>query len=180
MDGVYVPNISFGFDFIAAMRRSSSLPIDVHMMTICPGKYVKELKECGAASVTVHHDIGTVDEVVKVLKDIKEAGMRAAIALRPKFPAKDIIPFLPYIDMALVMTVEPGFGGQSFMEDMLPKIREIRELAPELDIQVDGGIKAATASLCVGAGANVFVVGTASFRAPDMKEAIDEIRAKAR
>ncbi len=180
MDGVYVPNISFGFDFIAAMRRSSSLPIDVHMMTICPGKYVKELKECGAASVTVHHDIGTVDEVVKVLKDIKEAGMRAAIALRPKFPAKDIIPFLPYIDMALVMTVEPGFGGQSFMEDMLPKIREIRELAPELDIQVDGGIKAATASLCAGAGANVFVVGTASFRAPDMKEAIDEIRAKAR
>ena len=180
MDGVYVPNISFGFDFIAAMRRSSSLPIDVHMMTICPGKYVKELKECGAASVTVHHDIGTVDEVVKVLKDIKEAGMRAAIALRPKLPAKDIIPFLPYIDMALVMTVEPGFGGQSFMEDMLPKIREIRELAPELDIQVDGGIKAATASLCAGAGANVFVVGTASFRAPDMKEAIDEIRAKAR
>ena len=180
MDGVYVPNISFGFDFIAAVHRSSSLPIDVHMMTVCPGKYVKELKECGAASVTVHHDIGTVDEVVKTLKDIKEAGMRAAIALRPKFPAEDFLPFLPYIDMALVMTVEPGFGGQSFMEDMLPKIRKIRDMAPDIDIQVDGGIKAATAPLCAGAGANVFVVGTASFCAPDMKEAVSEIRAKAR
>ena len=180
MDGVYVPNISFGFDFIAAAHRSSSLPIDAHMMTVCPGKYIKELKESGSSSVTVHHDIGTEDEVISVLKDIKGAGMRAAIALRPKFPAEDIIPFLPYIDMALVMTVEPGFGGQSFMHDMLSKIEKIRSFAPSLKIQVDGGIKAETASLCAGAGANVFVVGTASFRAPDMKEAVCEIRAKAR
>lgn len=180
MDGVYVPNMSFGFDFIAAVHRSSSLPIDVHMMTVCPGKYIKELKECGAFSVTVHHDIGSTEEVIAVLEDIKSAGMRAAVALRPKFPAEDILPFLPYIDMALVMTVEPGFGGQSFMEDMIPKIRKIREFAPDIDIQVDGGIKASTAPLCAEAGADVFVVGTASFRAPDMKEAIDEIRAKAR
>ncbi len=180
MDGVYVPNISFGFDFISAVHRSSDLPIDVHMMTVCPGKYIKELKEAGAASVTVHHDIGGTEEVIKILKDIRDAGMRSAVALRPKFPAEDVVPFLPYVDMILVMTVEPGFGGQSFMEDMLPKIRRIREMAPAVPIQVDGGIKAATAKSCAAAGADVFVVGTASFKAPDMKSAIEEIRESAR
>ncbi|MBE6563399.1 MAG: ribulose-phosphate 3-epimerase [Ruminococcaceae bacterium] len=175
MDGVYVPNISFGFDFIKAVRSVSSLTIDAHMMTVCPGKYIKELKAAGADIVTVHHDIGTADEVKKILSDIRGAGMKAALALRPKFPASDIEEFLPYIDMALVMTVEPGFGGQSFMADMLPKIREIRKMAPSLDIQVDGGINAETAALCAEAGANIFVVGTASFRAPDMKAALDGI-----
>lgn len=176
MDGVYVPNISFGFDFIGAVHESSSLPIDCHMMTFCPGKYVKELKACGAAGVTVHHDIAETSEVIKILWDIKNEGMKAAVALRPKFPASDILPFLPYIDMALVMTVEPGFGGQKFMTDMLPKIKEIRDAAPELDIQVDGGINEMTSALCAEAGANIFVVGTASFRAPDMGEAISKIR----
>lgn len=176
MDGVYVPNISFGFDFIAAVARSSSLPIDAHMMTVRPQKYIKELAAAGCANVTIHHDIAPEDEVIRSLCAIKDAGMRASLALRPAFPAEDIIPFLPYIDMALVMTVEPGFGGQKFMKNMLPKIEAIRRMAPRLDIQVDGGINAETASLCAAAGANVFVVGTASFRAPDMKEAIDSIR----
>jgi len=176
MDGVYVPNISFGFDVIAAMSGSCSLPIDVHMMTVCPQKYIKELKDCGAASVTIHHDIAPEDEVKAALVAIKEAGMRSAIALRPAFPAEDVFPFLPYIDMALVMTVEPGFGGQSFMEDMLPKIAAIREASFDLDIEVDGGINAATGAKCAEAGANVFVAGTSLFRAPDMKEAIKELR----
>ena len=180
MDGVYVPNISFGFDFISAVHKSSSLPIDAHMMTVVPGKYIGELKKAGAVSVTVHHDIAPADEVVKILQNIRGEGLRAAIALRPKFPAEDILPFLPYIDMALVMTVEPGFGGQKFMRDMLPKIEKIRGFAPDLDIQVDGGINAETAALCAAAGANIFVVGTASFRAPDMKDAIDKIREAAR
>lgn len=175
MDGVYVPNISFGFDFIKAVRSVSNLPIDAHMMTVCPGKYINELKAAGADIVTVHHDIGDASEVKQILADIRAAGMKAAIALRPKFPASDIEKFLPYIDMALVMTVEPGFGGQSFMSDMLPKIREIREMAPTLDIQVDGGINAQTAALCAEAGANIFVVGTASFRAPDMAKALSDI-----
>ena len=166
MDGVYVPNISFGFDFISAVHRSSALPIDAHMMTVVPGKYIGELKRAGAVSVTVHHDIAPAEDVIKILEDIRAEGMRAAVSLRPKFPAQDILPFLPHIDMALVMTVEPGFGGQKFMADMLPKIEAIRGFAPELDIQVDGGINAETASLCAKAGANVFVVGTASFRAP--------------
>ncbi len=176
MDGVYVPNISFGFDFIKAAGSVVDIPVDVHMMTVCPQKYIKELKDSGACSVTIHHDIAPEPDVIKALWEIKNEGMRAAVALRPKFPASDIEPFLPYIDMALVMTVEPGFGGQKFMEDMLPKIRKIRDAAPDIDIQVDGGINEATAALCAEAGANVFVVGTASFRAPDMKEAIKKIR----
>ena len=180
MDGVYVPNISFGFDFIRAVHESSPLPIDAHMMTVAPGKYIRELKEAGASSVTIHHDIASEEEVIRTLCDIEEAGMRAAIALRPAFPAEEIAPFLPYIDMALVMTVEPGFGGQKFMDGMIPKIKKIRGMAPELDIQVDGGINETTAALCAAAGANVFVVGTASFRAPDMAEAIDKIRKSAK
>ncbi len=179
MDGVYVPNISFGFDFIKAAKSAASIPVDVHMMTVCPQKYIKELKACGADSVTIHHDIAPESDIIKALWEIKNEGMRAAIALRPKFPAEDIKPYLPYIDMALVMTVEPGFGGQKFMSDMLPKIAAIREMSPDVDIQVDGGINQETASLCAEAGANVFVVGTASFRAPDMKEAIDKIRLSA-
>ena len=180
MDGVYVPNISFGFDFIAAVHRASSLPIDCHMMTVCPQKYVSVLKDAGVSSVTIHHDIAPEADVIKALWDIKNAGMASALALRPKFPAEDIKPFLPYIDMALIMTVEPGFGGQKFMEDMLPKIAAVREMAPELDIEVDGGIKAETISLCAKAGANVFVAGTALFRAQDMRDATNELKENAR
>lgn len=179
MDGVYVPNISFGFDFIKAAGSVVDVPVDVHMMTVCPQKYIKELAACGAASVTIHHDIAPESEVIGALCAIRDAGMKAAVSLRPAFPAEDIVPFLPYIDMALVMTVEPGFGGQKFMEDMLPKIRAIREMAPDLLIQVDGGINERTAALCAEAGADVFVVGTASFRADDMKCAIEKIRLNA-
>lgn len=176
MDGVYVPNISFGFDFIKAVGTVSDIPLDVHMMTVCPQKYIDVLKKAGSCNVTVHHDIAERETVIETLCAIRSAGMKASIALRPKYSASYVIPFLPYADMVLVMTVEPGFGGQSFMEDMLPKIREIRKLAPDVDIQVDGGINKNTAALCADAGANVFVVGTASFGAPDMKAAIDDVR----
>lgn len=179
MDGVYVPNMSFGFDVIKAINTVSTVPLDVHMMTVCPQKYIEVLRAAGADNVTVHHDIADEKEIIKMLCDIKNAGMKASVALRPKFPASDILPFLPYIDMALVMTVEPGFGGQKFMRDMLCKISEIRNMSPEISIQVDGGISCETAGLCAEAGADVFVVGTASFTAPDMKEACDKIRGAA-
>ncbi len=176
MDGVYVPNISFGFDTIAAAKSSCTLPIDAHMMTVCPQKYIRRLHESGCSMVTIHHDIGDEKTVKDTLRAIKEEGMLVGLALRPAFPASDIEPFLPYIDVALVMTVEPGFGGQKFMKNMLPKIVSIRKMAPRLDIQVDGGINAETAALCAAAGANMFVVGTASFRAPDMARAVASIR----
>ena len=176
MDGVYVPNMSFGFDFIKSVAGASRIPADVHMMTCCPGKYIDVLKAAGADNVTIHHDIGTREDVIGILKDIKSKGMKASISLRPQFPAEDIEPFLPYIDMALVMTVEPGFGGQKFMADMLEKIAKIRKMAPDLDIQVDGGINSETAALCAKSGANVFVAGTSLFGADDMKTAVDNIK----
>lgn len=179
MDGVYVPNISFGFDFIKAVGTVTPLPLDVHMMTVKPGAYIEELKSAGAANVTVHHDIGDVSAVREILENIKKAGMKASLSLRPAFPAEDVLPFLDLVDMFLVMTVEPGFGGQKFMADMLPKIEKLRTIAPKADIEVDGGINAETAAMCARAGANVFVVGTSSFRAPDMRAAVTDIRSSA-
>ena len=180
MDGVYVPNISFGFPVISPIGALTKLPLDVHMMTVCPEKYVDRLAEAGAASVTIHTDHTDGETVRDTLKAIRSAGMRAAAALRPKQPASDLDPYLELIDMALIMTVEPGFGGQKFMRDMMPKVRAVREalnrVNPSCGIQVDGGIGASTVSEAAGAGANIFVVGTASFRAPDMAEALRSFR----
>ena len=183
MDGVYVPNISFGFPVIRQISKISALPLDVHMMTSCPGKYVDVLAESGASIVTVHSDAVEPDELGRTLRAIRDAGMTPALALRPPCPAEDILPYAELLGMVLVMTVEPGFGGQKFMADMMPKVREVREILdrvnPSCEIEVDGGIGDATVSQAALAGANVFVVGTASFRASDMKEAVRTIRGKA-
>ncbi len=184
MDGMFVPNMSFGFDIVKLMHGVTKMPMDVHMMTSAPQKYIEVLRDAGAAMVTIHNDIGLSDEeLIEALKKIRECGMRAAISLRPKIPAESIFPLLPYVDMVLVMTVEPGFGGQKFMADMLPKIAAIRYEADrrgmDLDIQVDGGINEENAARTAAVGANIFVVGTASFRAPDMKEALDKVKAAA-
>jgi len=179
MDGIYVPNISFGFDIVSKIRKVTTLPLDVHMMTAAPQKYIDVLKKAGADSVTLHTDVMPKDELIKTLEYIRSLGMGAAVSLRPKCPAEDCFDFVPYCDMILVMTVEPGFGGQSFMEDMMPKVSAIRayldEHKPECDIQVDGGIAAGTIAKAAAAGANVFVIGTASFRADDMKEALTSL-----
>ena len=179
MDGVYVPNISFGFDIIKQIHAVTDLPLDVHMMTVRACDYIDTLKKAGASSITLHSDTLEQEEMIETLKYIKSLGMKAAVSLKPKYPASDVFPFVPYIDMVLVMTVEPGFGGQSFMEDMMPKVSAIRayldEHKPECDIQVDGGIAAGTIAKAAEAGANVFVIGTASFRADDMKEALTSL-----
>ncbi|MBQ4607793.1 MAG: ribulose-phosphate 3-epimerase [Clostridia bacterium] len=181
MDGVYVPNLSFGFDIISKLRTVSNLYFDVHMMTVCPEKYLEVLKKAGASSVNIHSDVLSKEKTIETLKAIKALGMDAAVALKPKVAAEEIADFIPYCDMVLVMTVEPGFGGQKFMADMMPKVKAIREMAntvkPELNIQVDGGVSAANIAQCAEAGANVFVVGTSSFRAPDMQAALAEMKA---
>ena len=181
MDGVYVPNLSFGFDIISKLRTVSNLYFDVHMMTVCPEKYLEVLKKAGASSVNIHSDVLPKEKTIETLKAIKALGMDAAVALKPKVAAEEIADFIPYCDMVLVMTVEPGFGGQKFMADMMPKVKAIREMAnavkPELNIQVDGGVSAANIARCAEAGANVFVVGTSSFRAPDMQAALAEMKA---
>lgn len=179
MDGVYVPNISFGFDIIKQIHASTTLPLDVHMMTVRASDYIDTLKKAGAASITLHSDTMEQEELIETLKYIKSLGMNAAVSLKPKCPASEVFPFVPYIDMVLVMTVEPGFGGQKFMSDMMPKVREIRNYLdankPECEIQVDGGVAAGTIAECTAAGANLFVVGTAAFKAGDMTDAVSRL-----
>ena len=177
MDGVYVPNLSIGFDLLAQVRKVTDLPIDAHMMTVCPERYIERLSEAGADIVTVHNDIADADTIIGICEDIHSYGMMAAIALKPSVPAEDVLPFIDCCDMILVMTVEPGFSGQSFM-DMTDKIRKIREYLGDrtVSIQVDGGINAETAALCASAGANVFVVGSAAYRSEDMKATLTSIK----
>ena len=181
MDGVYVPNISFGFDIISKIHTVTSLPLDVHMMTSVPERYLQELKNAGAFSVTIHNDVMETEKLIKTLEEIKSLGMKAAVSLKPKVRAEEVEALIPLCSMVLIMTVEPGFGGQKFMEDMLPKISAIRNMAektnPTMDIQVDGGIGTGNIGACAKAGANIFVVGTSSFRAPDMKAALSEMKA---
>ena len=183
MDGVYVPNISFGFDIIGKMVSVSSVPVDVHMMTVAPWKYLDALKNAGAYSVTIHSDVGDVCARRDALARIRALGMKAAVALKPAYPAEDVADVIDLCDMILVMTVEPGFGGQKFMENMIPKIRDVKRIARragvDVSVQVDGGIKADNIGLCAAAGADNFVVGTAFFGADDKKERYGELRAAA-
>ena len=180
MDGVYVPNMSFGFDMLKAIRKLTQLPIDAHMMTVHPEMYIQRLSECGADIVTVHNDIAPEEQIIEMLESINSYGMMSGIALKPKVPAEAVLPFIDCVDMILVMTVEPGFSGQRFM-DMSDKIREIKKyIGPRnISIEVDGGIKAETAPICAEAGANVFVIGSAAYAAPSMKDAVENVRSAA-
>ena len=177
MDGVYVPNISFGFDVIKKINSKTELFLDVHMMTCCPERYIERLRDCGADSVTIHDG---VCDTGAVLEKIKSCGMKAALALKPAESPEIIKDYADIVDMVLIMTVEPGFGGQSFMSDMLGKISAVRDMLEsrgrDVDIQVDGGINTGNARLCAEHGANVFVAGTALFGADDMKKEIGNMR----
>ena len=168
MDGVYVPNISFGFDIIEKICSVVTVPVDVHMMTVVPEKYLERLRDAGAYSVTVHSDIGDADKVAGILKDVRALGMKAAVALKPAFGAECVRDLIPLCDMVLVMTVKPGFGGQRFMERMLPKIAAVRQMAdrdnPAVSVQVDGGVKLDNVGEVLDAGANVIVAGSAVFK----------------
>ncbi len=183
MDGVYVPNISFGFDIIEKICSVVTVPVDVHMMTVVPEKYLERLRDAGAYSVTVHSDIGDADKVAGILKDVRALGMKAAVALKPAFGAECVRDLIPLCDMVLVMTVEPGFGGQRFMERMLPKIAAVRQMAdrdnPALSVQVDGGVNVSNIGSCAVAGADNFVVGTSFFRSGDLPRAAASLKAAA-
>ena len=178
MDGHFVPNMSFGMPVIEALRKHSDIVFDVHLMIVNPEKYVDRFIDAGADIVTFHLEAAQDSEAL--LKRIRERGKKAAISIKPATPAEAVFPLLDYCDMVLVMTVEPGYGGQSFMHDMLPKIEKIRaEITRrdlDVDIQVDGGINPETAKLTVNAGANVLVAGSSVFKAQDIKGAIDALR----
>ena len=168
MDGVFVPNISFGMPIISAVRKCTNLILDVHAMIVEPQKFVEEFIKCGADIVTFH--IEAVDDKTarEIIALVKGKGKKVGISIKPKTPVSAIIPYISEIDMVLVMTVEPGFGGQSFMEDTMPKVTEIRaysnKIGKSLDIEVDGGINDTTIGASARAGANIFVLGTAFFK----------------
>ena len=180
MDGIYVPNISIGFEILKAVRKITDLPIDCHMMTVKPEKYIETLANAGADIITVHNDIADEASIIEMIEEIHNYGLMAAVALKPRVPAEAVLPFIDHVDMILVMTVEPGFSGQSFM-DMSDKIRKVKSYIGErsVSIQVDGGINADTAAVCAAAGANVFVVGSASYKAESMKDALSRVKTSA-
>lgn len=165
MDGHFVPNISIGAPVIAALDKVCDTPFDVHLMISDPLFYIDDFIKAGADIITFH--IECESDIAKTIDKIVDAGCKAALAVKPNTPIEAVYPYLDKLSMVLVMTVEPGFGGQSFMESTMPKIKELRAKCPELDIQVDGGINADTIKIAGRAGANVFVAGSAVFKSDD-------------
>ena len=171
MDGLFVPNISIGLPVVAAIRRVTKLTLDVHLMIDRPIRYVEAFCKAGADILTIHVEADTPENTLAALKRIRELGVIPAISVKPKTPAEAVLPFLDLCGLILVMTVEPGFGGQSFMADMMPKLRMIRtwidRYNPGCELEVDGGVNLETAMVCRENGANVLVAGSAWFKAED-------------
>ena len=171
MDGLFVPNISIGIPVVAAIRGITELPLDVHLMIDRPIRYVERFCKAGADILTVHVEADTEENTRRALEIIRDLGVRPAICVKPKTPAEAVLPFIDLCSLILVMTVEPGFGGQSFMADMMPKVEKIRayinEKNPACELEVDGGVNEQTAEVCKAAGANVLVAGSAYFKAAD-------------
>lgn len=181
MDGHFVPNITLGAPLVKCLRKCSDLVFDVHLMISDPQKYIPDFAKAGADVITFHLESdGDVDKTIDLIRSL---GCVPAVALKPATPAEAVFPYLDKLGMVLVMTVEPGFGGQSFMHDMMPKVQAVREEAQrrglDLDIQVDGGVNLQTAALCIEAGANVLVAGSAVFGSPDPKDTIQKLRTAA-
>lgn len=171
MDGIFVPNISIGIPVVKAIRPVTKLPLDVHLMIDRPVRYVEEFVKAGADFVTIHVEADQPQNTLEALDRIHALGCKAGIVLKPKTPAEAAIPYLEKCDMVLLMTVEPGFGGQKFMADMMPKVQKIRQMLNEVNpdclLEVDGGVDADTCAVCKESGANVLVAGSAYFKAPD-------------
>lgn len=178
MDGHFVPNISIGAPVIKSLRNVTEIPFDVHLMISEPLRYVEDFADAGADIICFH--IESESDTEKTVNKILECGCRAAIAIKPGTPASAVLPYLSRLSMVLVMTVEPGFGGQSFMEDMMPKIKEIRAAAPDIDIEVDGGVNPKTIKTAASAGANVFVAGSAVFKSEDPAKTIEMLKDNAK
>ena len=180
MDGLFVPNISIGIPVVQAIRPVTRLPLDVHLMIDRPIRYVEAFIKAGADWLTIHIEADQPANNLACLEKIRQLGCKAAISLKPGTPAEAAIPYLSLCDMVLVMTVEPGFGGQKFMADMMPKVTAIRKLIdeknPACELEVDGGVAPDTCKTCIEAGANVLVAGSAVYKAPDIPARIAELR----
>ena len=173
MDGMFVPNISFGPGVVKSMRKITDLVLDVHLMIDRPIRYIEEFCKAGADYLTIHVEADADENTMAALRKIRELGVKPGIVVKPKTPAGAVAPYLPYVDMVLVMTVEPGFGGQKFMADMMPKLKQLRTMIdsvnPQCHLEVDGGVDMVTAEICKDNGADVLVAGSAFFGAADKK-----------
>ena len=180
MDGIFVPNISIGIPVVQALRPVTELPLDVHLMIDRPIRYVEQFVKAGADWLTVHVEADQPQNILDTLDKIHALGCKAGIVLKPRTPAEAAIPYLTKCDLILIMTVEPGFGGQKFMADMMPKMKKIREMLDEVNpsclVEVDGGVDANTCELCKENGAEVLVAGSAYFKAADRADFVKMIQ----
>ena len=180
MDGLFVPNITIGIPVVKSIRPTTALPLDVHLMIDRPVRYVADFCDAGADIVTVHVEADSEDGTHEALRRIHAKGKKAGIVLKPKTPASAVLPFINEVEMILIMTVEPGFGGQKFMADMMPKVAAVRRyidaMNPECELEVDGGVDPKTAPICIHSGANVLVAGSAVYKAEDIPGRIAQLR----
>ncbi len=172
MDGHFVPNISFGAPVLKWLK--TELPIDAHLMIENPENYIEDFAKAGADLIIVHSE--ACEDLESILKKIKDLGVKTGVSIKPKTPVSDIQNNLSLIDQVLIMTVEPGFGGQSFMEDMLPKIKELKDLNYQGDVAIDGGVKDKTGKLCREAGADILIAGSYIFGSEDRLAAIRSLK----
>ena len=181
MDGHFVPNMSFGYAWVKAMRKITDLVLDVHLMIDTPIKYAEEFCKAGADYLTIHVEADTPENIEKTLQIIRSCGVKPGIVVKPNTPAEAIAPYLDKVALVLVMTVEPGFGGQKFMQDMMPKLQKIRtmldEVNPACHLEVDGGVDLQTAQICKQNGADVLVAGSAFYGAADRPGFVKTIEA---
>ena len=179
MDGLFVPNLSFGYSMVASMRKVTDQVLDVHLMIDRPIRYVEQFCKAGSDYLTIHVEADTRENTKAAIEKIRALGVKPGIVVKPKTPAEDIAEFLPLVDLVLVMTVEPGFGGQKFMADMMPKVKKLREMLdavnPSCHLEVDGGVDLKTGVTCKENGANVLVAGSAFFGAADRAAFAKEI-----
>ena len=179
MDGHFVPNLSFGYSWVKAMRKITDLVLDVHLMIDTPIKYAEEFCKAGADYLTIHVEADTPENIDKTLDLIRSLGVKPGIVVKPNTPAEAVAPYLSKVDLVLVMTVEPGFGGQKFMAHMMPKVKQLRamldEVNPDCHLEVDGGVDLVTAEVCKENGANVLVAGSAFYGAADRDAFVKQI-----
>ena len=180
MDGAFVPNISMGFPVLQSLRKATELFLDVHLMVDRPLRYVERFCAAGAHLVNVHVEADSPENIRAALERVRVCGKKSGITVKPGTPVEAVLPYLELVDLVLVMTVEPGFGGQSFMADMLEKVRTLRgwitERGLDVLVEVDGGVDAVTAPQCIAVGSDVLVAGSAVFGKPDRAAAIAAIR----
>ena len=179
MDGLFVPNLSFGYTTVQGIRRFSDLVLDVHLMIEKPIRYIEHFCKAGADYLTIHVEADTPENTKAAIEKIRSFGVKPGIVVKPKTPAEAIAEYIPLVDMVLVMTVEPGFGGQKFMADMMPKVQKLRQMIDKMNpvcyLEVDGGVDLDNAKICKENGANVLVAGSGIYKAADKKAFVAQI-----